>query len=469
MSNNDKTNGHNALKVSKFDHSSTTPRATRWREWVVKLRYAFGSAFPLLANQTSESLDPSKYWWGLTWNALLDLDNLNQEQEQKLYVDFQKAQYSLLHVLSENFGTHEKQIIADHDPVQLVVKLTAKHTADWDEKLEFFPDRQGWTPTKWMTTWLPFGYMCLHNIAAKYVDTGVTDAITKHDAYVNCKTFTPNNIAKWVSTVEHAWAGWRNTVTDPEHMAAVELVREILSSDNEDWKQWAFSFATQQGDKPYTVADLLEKVVNQDKLLNAGGTKKKATALYAGHSVTQSGRHLGKKPRHNKEKGKQKKRCATKDCKNFVKVHFHKFCDPCFSLRKEKSPNDSSALDEVPASVREQNHHRKLNTLKKKMAQLGSIKNKPKREALLQEANALLVDVADALVKKNKKNVRIEESDEEEANLAELPVNTHTPTASPNPKLKEKKTAQDDEFDRTHAHCTVQRFAGCSVPSNYSL
>jgi hypothetical protein len=253
-------------------------------------------------------------------------------------------------------------------------------------------------------------------------------------------------------------------------MAAVELVREILSSDNEDWKQWAFSFATQQGDKPYTVADLMEKVVNQDKLLNAGGTKKKATALYAGHSVTQSGRHLGKKPRHNKEKGKQKKRCATKDCKNFVKVHFHKFCDPCFSLRKEKSPNDdSSALDDVPASVREQNHHRKLNTLKKKMAQLGSIKNKPKREALLQEANALLVDVADALVKKNKKNVRIEESDEEEANLAELPVNTHTPTASPNPKLKEKKTAQDDEFDRTHAHCTVQRFAGCSVPSNYSL
>jgi hypothetical protein len=55
-----------------------------------------------------------------------------------------------------------------------------------------------------------------------------------------------------VSGVEHAWAGWRNTVTDPEHMAAVELVREILSSDNEDWKTWAYFFATQQGDKPYT-------------------------------------------------------------------------------------------------------------------------------------------------------------------------------------------------------------------------
>jgi 3-hydroxyisobutyrate dehydrogenase-like beta-hydroxyacid dehydrogenase len=59
-------------------------------------------------------------------------------------------------------------------------------------------------------------------------------------------------------------------------MAAVELVREILSSDSEDWKTWAFSFANTQGVKPYTVADHLEKVVSQDKLLNAGGTKKKA-------------------------------------------------------------------------------------------------------------------------------------------------------------------------------------------------
>ena len=88
MSNNDNANGYNALKVSKFDHSSTTPRATRWREWVVKLRYAFGSAYPLLANQTSEVLDPLDYWWGLTWSPLLDLDNMNQEHEQKLYVDF---------------------------------------------------------------------------------------------------------------------------------------------------------------------------------------------------------------------------------------------------------------------------------------------------------------------------------------------------------------------------------------------
>ena len=251
-----------------------------------------------------------------------------------------------------------------------------------------------------MTTWLPFGYMCLHNFAAKHIDTGVTDAITKHDAYVASKTFTPSNITKWVSSVEHAWAGWRNTVTDPEHMAAVELVREIFSSDNEDWKTWVYSFVTQQGDKPNTVAYLLEKVVNQDKLLNAGGTKKKATALLAGHGITRP----TFKPKGCK-KGKQKKRCATKDCKKIVKVHFHKFCDACFSSRKEKSSaDDSSALDDVPAAVREKNHARKLKSLKKKMAQMSSVKNKSKRENLLHEANALLASFGDAVNKKNKKN-----------------------------------------------------------------
>jgi hypothetical protein len=65
MSNNDKASGYNTLKVSKFDHSSTTPRATRWREWVVKLRYSCGSTHALLANQTSEVLDPLDYWWVL--------------------------------------------------------------------------------------------------------------------------------------------------------------------------------------------------------------------------------------------------------------------------------------------------------------------------------------------------------------------------------------------------------------------
>jgi len=147
----------------------------------------------------------------------------------------------------------------------------------------------------------------MRSIAAKYDDSGVTDAITKYNAYVSSKTFTPSDITKWVSTIEHAWVGWRNTVTDPDHMAAVELVRKIHSSDNEDGKTWAFSFTNTQGDKPYTVADLLEKVVSQDKLLNAGGTKKKATALLAGHGISCP---KFKRTKNNKQ-GKQKKRYAS--------------------------------------------------------------------------------------------------------------------------------------------------------------
>ncbi len=122
----------------------------------------------------------------------------------------------------------------------------------------------------------------------------------------------------------------------------------------------------------------------------------------------------------------------------------------------------------MPAAVREQNHNRRLTVLKKKMAKLGSVKNKKEREALLQEANALVALLGDAAKKKNKKT-EIQEEEDEEAGLAELPVDTHAQSASPNPKPKKKKTAQNDELDRTLATCTVQCFAGCPVPSNFSL
>jgi len=93
----------------------------------------------------------------------------------------------------------------------------------------------------------------------------------------------------------------------------------------------------------------------------------------------------------------------------------------------------------------------------------------------VQQANALLADMADAPVKKNKKN-KIEDEEEHEAGLAEFavdgvnaPATSDMPISSPKPKPKNKKTAQDDELDRTLAHCAVQRFVGCSVPSNFAL
>jgi len=101
-------------------------------------------------------------------------------------------------------------------------------------------------------------------------------------------------------------------------------------------------------------------------------------------------------------------RCATKDCKNIVRMHFHKFSDDCYSSHKEKSSadNELAALDDVPATVREQNHNRRLTSLKKKMAQMSSVRNKQKREALLQQANALLADMTEAPAKKSKKKIK---------------------------------------------------------------
>jgi hypothetical protein len=77
--------------------------------------------------------------------------------------------------------------------------------------------------------------------------------------------------------------------------------------------------------------------------------------------------------------------------------------------------------------------------------------------------------MADAPAKKNKKKKIQENQDEEEAGLAELMLNAPVigEQSIPAPKPKPKKTAQNDELDRMLAGCTVQRFAGCSVPSKF--
>jgi hypothetical protein len=151
-----------------------------------------------------------------------------------------------------------------------------------------------------------------------------------------------------------------------------------------------------------------------------------------------------------------------------VKVPFHKFCDACYSSRKEKSSaeNDSSALDDVPATVREQNRDKKLMSLKKKLAQISNNGNKTQRAALLQQANALLADMADAPAKKNKKK-KIQE-EEEEAGLAVLMRPSRLRGTQSKPEPAPEETAQLCQLDSMLAGCAVQRFAGCS-PSSKSL
>jgi hypothetical protein len=82
------------------------------------------------------------YWWGLEWNpALFDFDSMSVEEEKKCWLDFQTAQYAFMDVLSSNFATHEKQIIADHDPFVLTEKVISQYSKMWDSKLLSFPDK----------------------------------------------------------------------------------------------------------------------------------------------------------------------------------------------------------------------------------------------------------------------------------------------------------------------------------------
>ena len=78
-----------------------------------------------------------------TWHDLYDFDHMPRDQVQKILISASGAQFSLLNVLSENFGTHEKLIFADHDPAVLEEKYKRKNSEHWDANLKFFPLKQG--------------------------------------------------------------------------------------------------------------------------------------------------------------------------------------------------------------------------------------------------------------------------------------------------------------------------------------
>jgi hypothetical protein len=73
------------------------------------------------------------------------------------------------------------------------------------------------------------------------------------------------------------------------------------------------------------------------------------------------------------------------------------------SQRKEKSSAENESAEKLPwmmcPPLCARNHNLKLTSLKKKMAQMSSVRNKQKREALLQHANALLADMTEAPAK----------------------------------------------------------------------
>jgi hypothetical protein len=185
----------------------------------------------------------------------------------------------------------------------------------------------------------------------------------------------------------------------------VELLREILNSGDEYWKSWALTFSTIQGDASYTVSDLMEKLVVQDKLRASGRKSSKETALFA------HGNKKGSAPK----KGKKARKCASKGCNALVRRF--KLCWPCFLATKKKSDNDADdeVIASVPDNVRAQTRDKQRVKLKRKMAQMSKNKKSGNRQALLTEVTALLADVVGKPGKKGK-NVQIAE---EEANFGD--------------------------------------------------
>jgi hypothetical protein len=180
--------------------------------------------------------------------------------------------------------------------------------------------------------------------------------------------FNPSDIPQWVSKIDCTWNEWKHTTTNPDHMTAVELTREILKSDDEDWRSWA----------------------SQDKLRNAGRKTKKESALLAGHGI--------KKGNNPFKTGTKNKICGNKGCNNLVSRF--RYYNPCYTAhwQKTEAVEDNAAVSSVPANVCAQTREKKLTNLKKKMAQMSNVKKSGRRSVLLAEATALLADVLGVVI-----------------------------------------------------------------------
>ena len=351
------------LYVSKFPHSSNDQsRSEKWRDWDGLLQSAFGEQHPFLAVQYSVKCDAEQAYFGLPWHPMLKVDQLDTKEEIALHKEFVKSQYGLYHVLRDNFASQEKQIINMHAPDALTKTYAEKY--DWNEDHPSL-------------LWLPFGYLCKEAIGAKYEDSGVTDALSKLNAFNDAKAFSFADVQKWASSLGHAWHEYEAAITDPSHMAAVETLYQIIHCGNDDWRNWALQFSLKQGSKPYTLDALLEKVITQDKLM------KSASKTTKGHA--QAMLSVARNPKQSKKKGI----CTTPGCSRKMSKPWYKFCNEHFS-RGEKNNNAEKVLADVPKNVRFATHNKKLNHFKKKIAQL---KNRQKdTEAFIAEATALVAD-----------------------------------------------------------------------------
>ena len=460
--------GSGALAVPKYPHGSTTPRAEKWRSWSAILKSAFGMKYSVLTTLLSQEPDATQEFWGFTLDSLYDWYNITAVEERTLRKEFMMSQYALYHALTESFQQQQRHIIESHAPEELTRTLRARYQ---------------WPLGHDNLDWLPFGILCLQAIGKQYDESGVTDAIAKHTNFEQAKPFNPADVDAWASKLTHAWTAWKNVVSNPDHMAAVQILKGVLDTPDSDWKSWGYNFSITQGNAPYTVEGLIDKVQQQDKLHKTSG-KASSTALMANG--------VRGKPNFKKKGGKKTGgTCHEKGCTRKTNVPF-KFCDPCFAARRNRANSDSV---DVPGPVRDAARSKKMQQLRTKMAQL----NKKDKQALLAEftstetADSSDEETATPKKKKKKKKVTVE------ANVATAVTAVHAATSpiakAPTARKKKSvkfvgplgrkttmalqnaKSARKVKKGKAKSQalvalpwlegCTVQKFAGCDVPSHY--
>jgi hypothetical protein len=145
------------------------------------------------------------------------------------------------------------------------------------------------------------------------------------------------NPLKWTSVVEAAWHDLQGRIKrfDPEALAALELVLDVYNSGDPQWAQWATSFYEQHNDRAFTVAEVLQSVIDRHDL---------HSAVSAAHTPAAQ----------------------------------HKMCDGCFSRCDKKAPKLSPADTSVtmtPAAQESFKQRRKFKAVKKNAKRWSSKKN----------------------------------------------------------------------------------------------
>ncbi len=147
-----------------------------------------------------------------------------------------------------------------------------------------------------------------------------------------------NNPLKWTSVVEASSHDLQGGIKrfDPEILAELELVLDVYNSDDPQWVQWATSFYEQHNDLAFTVAEVLQSVIDRH-------------GLHSDVSVVHT------PPSHSTDKHLRDHTAAVNMIEEFVakacascgkqfkpKVAQHKMCDGCFIRRDKKVPKLSS-------------------------------------------------------------------------------------------------------------------------------